>query len=70
MKYFIHLFHASGRSELYGPFDTKKRAKERALAIYSNYDFRSWSVCVSENDGTTDPEDCMRIVWQREAETD
>jgi hypothetical protein len=67
MQYYVHLFHDSGRIDLYGPDPDKNNAIVRAKLIYRNYDGRSWSVAVTANDGTLDPDEFYSFVWYREA---
>ena len=63
MRFYVHLHHVDGFSELIGPVETKERAIEKAKAVLYNRDDSKWGGAVSECGPDGDPEETDFLLW-------
>ena len=63
MKFYVHLHHVDGFSELIGPVSTKEIAIEKAKVILYNRDDSKWGAAVSECGPDGDPEETDSLLW-------
>lgn len=66
MRFYVHLHHVDGFSELIGPVETKEKAIEKAKALLYNRDDSKWGGAVSECGPDGDPEETDSLLWYQD----